>query len=56
MFPWHMQGIYLTKSEADAEAVKAGIQYAVGFGSSHAPSGNFTLVSSRVQPPLHGCV
>ena len=54
--PWHMHGIYLTELEADAEAVKAGNQYAVGFGTSHARSGNFTFVSSRVQPPYHGCV
>ena len=54
--PWHMHGIYLTELEADAEAVKAGKHYAVGFGSSHARSGNFTLVSSRIHPPLHGCV
>jgi hypothetical protein len=54
--PWHMHGIYRTELEADAEAVKAGNQYAVGFGSSHARSGNFTLVSSRIHPPLHGCV
>ena len=51
-----MQGIYLTEPEADAEALKAGDQYSVGFGSSNARSGNFTLVSSRVQPPYYGCV
>jgi hypothetical protein len=56
VIPWHMQGIYLSEPEADAEAVTAGNQYAVGFGSLNARSGNFRLVTSRVQPPIHGCV
>lgn len=53
--PWHMHGIYLTEAEADVEAEKAGSQYTVDFGSSHLSTGNFTLVSARTLPPLHGC-
>lgn len=53
--PWHMHGIYLTEAEADVEAKRAGPQYTVDFGSSHGPSGNFTLFSARLLPPLHGC-
>lgn len=42
--PWHMHGIYLTEAEADAEAEKVGCQYYVAVGSSHARTGNFTIV------------
>lgn len=53
--PWHMQGLYRTEAEADLQAKKAGSQYAVDFGSSHVPTGNFTLFSARMLPPIHGC-
>lgn len=55
VMPWHMQGIYPTETEAIEEAGKAGSQYSVDFGSSHVPTGNFTLISARMLPPLHGC-
>ena len=42
--PWHMHGIYLTEAEADAEAKKVGCKYHVAVGSSHARTGNFTIV------------
>ena len=42
--PWHMHGIYLTEAEADAEAEKVGCKYSVASGSSHARTGNFTIV------------
>jgi hypothetical protein len=53
--PWHMQGLYLTEAEAVLEAEKAGFQYSVDFGRSHRPTGNFTLLSARMLPPLYGC-
>ena len=53
--PWHMQGIYRTEAEADAEAMKAGRQYTVAFGVSDALTVGFTLLTARILPPLHGC-
>jgi len=46
--PWHMHGIYLTEAEADAEAKKVGCLYNVAMGSSHARTGDFTIVPSPV--------
>ena len=42
--PWHMQGVYFTEAEANSEAKKAGREYHVAFGSSHAGTNNFTIV------------
>lgn len=42
--PWHMHGIYLTEAEAEAEAKTVGYEYNVAIGSSHARTGNFTLI------------
>lgn len=55
VLPWHMHGIYLTEAEADAEARKVGSRYNVAFGRSHSRTGNFTLVSARILPPLYSC-
>ena len=52
--PWHMHGIYLTESEADAEALKVGARYAVAYGSSNSRTGNFTLLAAQFRPPLYG--